>query len=710
MSSYSKFLRRVRIHGRECGAVARALRHKIEANPLSAVDRKVLFTTNERKVMSKTTFFKRIALTAIAALGLGMLSVAPSQAVSNLTVSGTNGTATLSSVGGKTDSSTAATVTVNALMDTRDSVTVTFVEKSVPTGSAVIARMYFNETTTALASSTKVETTTTGASLATAKQAMTTWQVPTDSHTGIVAGGSAGNVILLSHTSNGYVGAKFFLQLDSTTTRIKGTYTYTVIVKTFNADDGSMLAAESTTTQDVSIVISDTAANTALVSGTIDPAKSTAVLNAGVVADGGFSTTDSSVAVVATASATVHASIQVKTMTSTSLPAPESVTVTITGPGLVKSGSVSGKSITIIGTGGNNILDIIADGTAGVASIVVKTTTVTFPAKNVTFYAKAAKTITVTSNAPVINVGTNLDVIRATALDANGNVWGGAAYIYADTAADALIAGSNATPVACSFDSALGLHKCPVTGTAKGTANLKVIDAATVALATATSAAATTRVSTGVPTTAVLSFDKATYTPGERAQVRVQILDAEGLMLGAKTVTNAFTADIASSKAFFSGSLSGSASPVIDAATSATLITNAGHDTFDVYMPMSDGVVTLTATGSTGLALSGRVALTASATVVDTGNLPAIAAAEAATDAANEAIDAANAATDAANLAAEAADAATVAAEEARDAADAATAAVEALATEVATLMAALKAQITTLANTVAKIAKKVKA
>jgi len=660
--------------------------------------------------MSKTTFFKRIALTAIAALGLGMLSVAPSQAVSNLTVSGTNGTATLSSVGGKTDSSTAATVTVNALMDTRDSVTVTFVEKSVPTGSAVIARMYFNETTTALASSTKVETTTTGASLATAKQAMTTWQVPTDSHTGIVAGGSAGNVILLSHTSNGYVGAKFFLQLDSTTTRIKGTYTYTVIVKTFNADDGSMLAAESTTTQDVSIVISDTAANTALVSGTIDPAKSTAVLNAGVVADGGFSTTDSSVAVVATASATVHASIQVKTMTSTSLPAPESVTVTITGPGLVKSGSVSGKSITIIGTGGNNILDIIADGTAGVASIVVKTTTVTFPAKNVTFYAKAAKTITVTSNAPVINVGTNLDVIRATALDADGNVWGGAAYIYADTAADALIAGSNATPVACSFDSALGLHKCPVTGTAKGTANLKVIDAATVALATATSAAATTRVSTGVPTTAVLSFDKATYTPGERAQVRVQILDAEGLMLGAKTVTNAFTADIASSKAFFSGSLSGSASPVIDAATSATLITNAGHDTFDVYMPMSDGVVTLTATGSTGLALSGRVALTASATVVDTGNLPAIAAAEAATDAANEAIDAANAATDAANLAAEAADAATVAAEEARDAADAATAAVEALATEVATLMAALKAQITTLANTVAKIAKKVKA
>ena len=80
MSSYFKFLRRVRIHGRECGAVARALPHKIEANPLSAADKKVLSTTNERKVMSNSTFFKRIALTAIAALGFGMLSVAPSNA------------------------------------------------------------------------------------------------------------------------------------------------------------------------------------------------------------------------------------------------------------------------------------------------------------------------------------------------------------------------------------------------------------------------------------------------------------------------------------------------------------------------------------------------------------------------------------------------------------------------------------------------------
>ena len=136
MSSYLKFLRRVRIHGRECGAVARALRHKIEANPLSAVDKKVLSTTNERKVMSKTTFFKRIALTAIAALGFGMLSVAPSQAVvQSLVVTGANGTANLSSVGGSSDSRTGATLSVTALLEASDSITVSFVEKSKPAGA-----------------------------------------------------------------------------------------------------------------------------------------------------------------------------------------------------------------------------------------------------------------------------------------------------------------------------------------------------------------------------------------------------------------------------------------------------------------------------------------------------------------------------------------------------------------------------------------------
>ena len=69
MNSPFKFLRRVRIHGGECGAVARALHHKAKINSLPAVSENVLLTTNERKSMSTKTNFKRVALGVIAAFG-----------------------------------------------------------------------------------------------------------------------------------------------------------------------------------------------------------------------------------------------------------------------------------------------------------------------------------------------------------------------------------------------------------------------------------------------------------------------------------------------------------------------------------------------------------------------------------------------------------------------------------------------------------------
>jgi hypothetical protein len=77
MTPQLKFLRRVRIHGRECGAVARALHHEAEIISLPAVNENVSFTTNERKQMSTKTTLKRIALVAVSALGLSFFSVMP---------------------------------------------------------------------------------------------------------------------------------------------------------------------------------------------------------------------------------------------------------------------------------------------------------------------------------------------------------------------------------------------------------------------------------------------------------------------------------------------------------------------------------------------------------------------------------------------------------------------------------------------------------
>ena len=69
--------------GGECDAVARALHHEARIQSLLAVKKIVFFTTTERKLMSKMTFLKRVALTAIAALGFGLLSTAPSSALQN---------------------------------------------------------------------------------------------------------------------------------------------------------------------------------------------------------------------------------------------------------------------------------------------------------------------------------------------------------------------------------------------------------------------------------------------------------------------------------------------------------------------------------------------------------------------------------------------------------------------------------------------------
>jgi len=86
-SSHFKFLRRVRIHDGECGAVARALHHKVKSSTFyQAEPKKVFGSTIERNQMSTKKTLKRIAFVAVSALGFGMVSVAPSQATYPTTV------------------------------------------------------------------------------------------------------------------------------------------------------------------------------------------------------------------------------------------------------------------------------------------------------------------------------------------------------------------------------------------------------------------------------------------------------------------------------------------------------------------------------------------------------------------------------------------------------------------------------------------------
>jgi hypothetical protein len=369
-------------------------------------------------------------------------------------------------------------------------------------------------------------------------------------------------------------------------------------------------------------------------------------------------------------------------------PALESVTATITGPGLISpNGSTWGKSFTIATTQVATTADIQirADGTAGVGSLVISSPSVTFPAKTITFYSKAAKTITASVVYPVIATGATTGVIEATAVDANGANWAGTMYAYSS---DTATISSYLTT--CAYDAPTKTHACDLTGVKAGTASIKLIDAATLALATATSNAVDVRVSTGVPSSIKLSFDKASYSPFEKATISVSALDAAGLRLPAQTITNWLkTGGISSTVGFSSNS------DTLTAVT-ADLDGETGSLDYTVYMPAGDGDVVISATGGTGIALAGQVKVSATATVVNASSGAAAAAAEEATAAANDA-------TDAALSAAEAAEAATAMAQEAVDA-------VAELSASVTKLISALRAQITTLTNLVVKIQKKVKA
>jgi len=98
--------------------------------------------------MSTKTNFKRIALVAVASLGLGILSAVPSNAelTATPTLTVTAGTATF----GKSDSTTAATFTMRALVDDIDTFTVLSSVKEKPaTATAPTLFFTFGDTATA---------------------------------------------------------------------------------------------------------------------------------------------------------------------------------------------------------------------------------------------------------------------------------------------------------------------------------------------------------------------------------------------------------------------------------------------------------------------------------------------------------------------------------------------------------------------------------
>jgi len=468
--------------------------------------------------MSTTTNFKRIALVAVAALGLGVLSSVPSQAapIGTTVTAGTAGATTqLTSTTVSSDTTTGTFVTVQSLMQAvGDSTSVTFVQKSAPATATVPARMIFVDTV----GSTTARVSTNGNLL---PGTLATKLSQTESVT-------AGSFFWINNTSGpaGYAGGLFSISLESNTaTAAAGTYVFTVIATNYT---GATVSATQFTA-DVSIVVS---ASTAL-STTASSVTSFVDLRSAGQTNAATDSADDVISAVSTVSSTNAGFIYVGNRNSSGAKtlAVDSLTATVTGPGVVCATSdatpavsptvtVCGKQLLNLAITGDYQITARGDGTSGTSSINITTKVSGMNVtKSLSYYSATPASLTATIGHPILKVGTNDGSVRVTGLDSAGTAFTGSVWIYASSAADALIAGS-ATPVSCgTYSTTDSRFNCPVAAIATGTAKLKVINASTVAAATVTSNEVTVTVANTSPATVKLSFDKASYAPNERARI-----------------------------------------------------------------------------------------------------------------------------------------------------------------------------------------------
>jgi hypothetical protein len=582
------------------------------ATHLEAATRKFLVTTNERKYMSTKTNFKRVALVAVTALGMGVLSSVPSQAtiVGTPTVTATAGTATVA----KSDSTTAATVAVRYYGDTAatDSATVTFTLGGVPTGAAnPVLQVTFKDTAT----STGVSTVNKGAG-------------------GALSGTSdsivATTLPLIAGAANSFVAAKVGVHLSSQTTRLAGTYTINYLVQFYQAGTGTVLSSLSVAGTTTIVVTDGAVAATGAVSAA---GQSKAVMKGGVTwATHGNSTDIDSVVVAVNTPSSVNPSavIRVTQLTSDGLPSRESITVTTTVGNVGNSDDDTnlGKSVTLVGAAsGVNEIGVYADGTSGTATITIKTTSVTFTAKTVTFYSETVDKFTVVPLATVIG-GSAANALLVLAYDASNNqiVDNTSAYAYSSNL-DVIATGGTAaaaTGTACLYSAAAGGQVCSLTGSANGTADITIRNKSTAALSTVASTATKLTVNTLLPAKVSLAFDKATYAPGEAAYIIVRAVDAAGNPVAPNaTSTNLLaTGGISATLSFGNGSETTTATAVNLRTTTAAgdgYSSTTAIGMYKVYMPASGGTVKISATGGSALPAAGQVAVSATASVTDSG-------------------------------------------------------------------------------------------
>ena len=534
--------------------------------------------------MSTKTNFKRIALIAVASLGLGILSSVPSQAAVNadsLTIKNTNGVTTSEFAVANGDTITAQTsarAVLSFLPGTADSDSLTIVAALVtaPTGNTALPYMSVAETTSARVRTTAGTVVNIGNGVLSADSIAPNAKVTCNGITGAVVS---------TCTLNVYLGK------GSATAGATVAGTYTVKLTVTNADGTTPAAAAATLTFVVASASVGTTSGTAYISSSNPATLSTDDLTAPIV----------------TKAVSTTPKAWIKVTQSTPTTANESVTATITGPGTLGSGAsntaaASGRSILVKN---GDTITVWADGTAGEGTITLvgATSGYKWNTKTVTFTGTAIAKLVIAAENPVISAtgGSATDAISVQAFDSDGKQIS-APTIYVLSSDQTKISDNYVTCTA-GWYAPYKASYCSLTAVAAGTAKITVSTHAAASIyqgdgvttTKVTSNEVSVRVGSVTAATFSLSLDKATYAPGEKATLTVTPLDASGLAVagtyldGNATYAGFFTTGgITSDYATYTGS---------DTSTATFLApsTVTGVKKFTVYMPLQSSTITFKA-------------------------------------------------------------------------------------------------------------------
>jgi len=549
--------------------------------------------------MSTTTNFKRIALVAVAALGLGVLSSVPSNAA-------ISGSVTLTTAAGKStkvlsDSTTAASATVKFLAGgNTDSVTLSAVLKSYP-ATAVTAgakpnlQAYFGDTSTSIAAITSNLSFSSGDSKTVSSHS--TGVAPAS----VIAAGA------------GYVSTTLLLQLDTAVARYSGDYVWTVVATPYSSGN-----AGTAVTQDVTISVVTLAAESTSASS----ATSTSLISSQSGGTWAPTATDSVLAVSGKATGTAVAAVRVTLKNAAGIDSiiKDSLTVTIDKGNVGTSHTAAlGKSVLVNYASGDAQKDIFVfgDGSTGAATITIATLNAGSFTETITWLGTDVKSIVAASYRAVIATGTEgtKGAVKVNAYDANSNSFGAGTAVYAYSSDTSVI---NDYGTTCTWNTTDLVAYCALTGVKAGTANITYRDAATVAASTVVSNAVAVRVSTGVATSFTLTTDKASYAPGEKGYVIVTVKDAAGLVMPALSSATVLASGGITTNGQLGNSSDTTTATVFSTDRSSTPSSTDAIKVYTFYAPAAAGTVTFSAKGASTLsAASQATATTATITVAD---------------------------------------------------------------------------------------------